>query len=89
MEDLVRDTAFGHIVRLATRGKTLAYPEESDQALVERYLNSSAKRLPVEKDELEKESPERSPSESYVEKGSDFLMIDWLDHDPQVCLFLK
>lgn len=37
--ELIRDTAFGHIVRLVTRNKVLQYEEEKDPSLWKRYLD--------------------------------------------------
>ncbi|KNG51256.1 benomyl/methotrexate resistance protein [Stemphylium lycopersici] len=39
MSDLIRDSAFGHIVRLVTRKKYLQYPEEKDPELWKKYVN--------------------------------------------------
>lgn len=37
MKDLFRETVFGRLVRLASRGKLLAYDEESDPSILKRY----------------------------------------------------
>jgi DHA1 family multidrug resistance protein-like MFS transporter len=37
--DLLRDSPFGHLVRLVSRGKLLQYPEERDPSLWKRYVN--------------------------------------------------
>lgn len=42
MSELIRDTAFGHLVRLVTRGKYLQYEEEKDPSLWKRYVNEEA-----------------------------------------------
>lgn len=39
MSDLIRDSAFGHIVRLVTKRKYLQYPEEKDPELWTKYVN--------------------------------------------------
>jgi DHA1 family multidrug resistance protein-like MFS transporter len=39
MRDLIRDSAFGHLVRLATRNKYLQYPEEQDPEIWKKYVN--------------------------------------------------
>ena len=39
MTDLIRDTAFGHLVRFATRGKYLQFAEEADPSVWTRYLD--------------------------------------------------
>lgn len=37
--DLIRDSAFGHLVRLASRGKFFPYPEERDTSLWKKFVN--------------------------------------------------
>lgn len=37
--DLIRDSPFGHIVRLVTRNKWFQYPEEKDPELWKKYVN--------------------------------------------------
>jgi len=37
--DLIRDSPFGHIVRLVTRNKVFQYPEEKDPSLWKKYLH--------------------------------------------------
>ena len=37
--DLIRDSPFGHIVRLVTRKKCFQYPEEKDPSLWKKYVN--------------------------------------------------
>ncbi|KAF2622136.1 multidrug resistance protein-like protein [Macroventuria anomochaeta] len=37
--DLIRDSPFGHIVRLVTRNKYFQYPEEKDPNLWKKYVN--------------------------------------------------
>ncbi|KAJ4350693.1 GTPase-activating protein [Ascochyta clinopodiicola] len=37
--DLIRDSPFGHIVRLVTRNKCFQYPEEKDPSLWKKYVN--------------------------------------------------
>ncbi|KJX93934.1 caffeine resistance protein 5 [Zymoseptoria brevis] len=39
MTELIRDTAFGHIVRFVSRGKLLQYAEERDPSIYTRYLD--------------------------------------------------
>ena len=39
MLDLIRDSAFGHIVRLVTRNKYLQYPEEKDPEIWKKYVS--------------------------------------------------
>lgn len=37
--DLIRDSPFGHIVRLLTRNKVFPYPEERDPSLWKKYVH--------------------------------------------------
>lgn len=37
--DLIRDSPFGHIVRLVTRNKVFQYPEERDPKVWKKYVN--------------------------------------------------
>lgn len=39
MSELIRDTVFGHCVRLVTEGKYLQYAEEKDPSIWKRYLH--------------------------------------------------
>lgn len=39
MTELIRDTVFGHSLRLATRGRVLQYEEERDPTVLERYVD--------------------------------------------------
>ena len=39
MADLIRDTAFGHAIRLISSHKLLKYPEEADPSIWSRYVD--------------------------------------------------
>lgn len=39
MTELIRDTAFGHLMRFASRGKLLRYAEEKDPSLYKNYID--------------------------------------------------
>ncbi|KAL8681112.1 MAG: hypothetical protein Q9186_002764 [Xanthomendoza sp. 1 TL-2023] len=39
MAELIRDTAFGHLVRLVTRGKYLQYAEDKDPSMWQTYIS--------------------------------------------------
>lgn len=39
MTELIRDTAFGHLLRFVSRGKLLKYAEEADPSLYLRYVD--------------------------------------------------
>ena len=38
--ETLRDSFFGQIVRLVTRGKVFQYPEEKDPSIWEKYINA-------------------------------------------------
>lgn len=42
--DLIRDSAFGQLVRLATSGRIFPYAEEKDAAILKRYINEEKSR---------------------------------------------
>ncbi|KAI5369488.1 Putative major facilitator superfamily, MFS transporter superfamily [Septoria linicola] len=42
MTELIRDTAFGHLVRFVSRGKLLKYAEEADPSLYKNYIDQKA-----------------------------------------------
>lgn len=71
MSDLVRDSVFGQLVRLATGGKVFQYPDEYDESLREKYINKEKSAnlavygslsAPQEADEKELESPSSGSS---------------------------
>ena len=39
MAELIRDTAFGHLVRFVSRGRYLRFPEEVDPSIWTRYID--------------------------------------------------
>ena len=42
--ELIRESAFGQIVRLITRNKVFQYPEEKDLSFYEKYINHDKSR---------------------------------------------
>ncbi|KAL9597267.1 MAG: hypothetical protein Q9219_005248 [cf. Caloplaca sp. 3 TL-2023] len=44
MTELIRDTAFGHLVRLITRGRFLQYAEDRDPSLWKQYMSEEKTR---------------------------------------------
>lgn len=65
--DLIRDSIFGQLVRLATGSRIFSYPEERDSSLYDRYINveksanlartGTTESRPVEEKELQPPSP--------------------------------
>lgn len=89
--DLIRDTAFGACLRLASGGRVLGWPDLKDEELRQRYLHSGPSTAPPSDDF----NPRLSDSESTLtghphgeekekEKGPKALLIDWLPNDPAV-----
>ena len=71
MSDLVRDSVFGQLVRLATGGRVFQYPDEHDESLREKYINKEKSAnlavygslsAPQEDDEKELDSPSSGSS---------------------------
>ncbi|KAL8709551.1 MAG: hypothetical protein Q9225_007435 [Loekoesia sp. 1 TL-2023] len=44
MTELIRDTAFGHLVRLVTKGRFLQYAEDKDPSLWRQYMSEEKTR---------------------------------------------
>lgn len=68
MEELIRDTAFGHLVRLLSKGRVLQYAEDRDPSLWRQYLSDANTRSMAhhgDSDQLsDKERPAQSSEES-------------------------
>jgi len=71
--DIIRDSPFGHIVRLMTRNKVFQYPEEKDQSVAIRYYNTEKTRnmarygstsVPEDKQNKEKENIDGEPTQA-------------------------
>ena len=81
MAQLIRDTVFGHAVRLITNGRYLQYAEEQDPTLWKQYLDREQTRNmalhgnsegPGEEDKLEKDDanlPSEESSQTRVGNG--------------------
>lgn len=55
MTELIRDTTFGHIVRLLTNKRFLRFSEEADPSLWKRYINEEASGNAAHHGTVEKE----------------------------------
>jgi len=71
--DIIRDSPFGHIVRLLTRNKVFQYPEEKDQSVAIRYYNTEKTRnmarygstsVPEDKQNTEKDNIDGEPTQA-------------------------
>lgn len=77
--DLLRDTAFGQIIRVITKRKFLQYPEEKDPELWRQWVSEEksantarygAVEPPEEKSEYEKEKPEERSNREHSNADS-------------------
>ena len=73
MKDLLRETAFGRIVRLVSGGRLFAYDEDLDPSTLDKFR-------PLDQDS--NDSRER-PIAIDQEKGADVNLVDWTTNDPQ------
>ena len=71
MKELVRDTVFGHFLRLVTKGKVMTFEEERDPSLWKRYVDKDKSgrmahhgHTGEEEKENEKETKDTDDSES-------------------------
>lgn len=69
MKSLFKDTLFGTIVNIISRGKLFAHQDTYDEELRQRYLDG-----PLKQDE----------SSDELEKGGEFTLIEFLEDDPDV-----
>lgn len=68
MADIIRDSAFGQIVRYVTKGKYFQYPEERDSFPAHEYFSNNTTAGSVEKENEGEASsgattPRRAPTE--------------------------
>ena len=89
MKDLFRETAFGRLVRLISRGKLFAYEEELNPLSIQKYqpndsgTSSTSTSLPVDGKQTQPNDGQETPIALDREKGSDHLLVDWNLDDPQ------
>ena len=90
MKDLFRESAFGRLVRVVSRGKMFAYDEELNPLLLNKYqlnhstgLSSTSTSLAVDGRQPQHKESEEKLVPSDREKGPDHLLVDWALDDPQ------
>ena len=90
MKDLFRETVFGRLVRLISRGKLFAYDEEQNPLTLNKYLakDSEISSTSTSLQAGGKEAPQNddgseNPTSIDREKGPDHLLVDWTPNDPQ------
>lgn len=66
MVHLIRDSFFGHLIRLSTNGRVFQYPEELDPSIWQRYINEekSANLAAYGKTEVDDSDAKDSPRDS-------------------------
>lgn len=90
MATQVRDTTFGHIVRLLSSNKIFQYPDEVDPSLWKKCLQGDTGSAPTPPREQTSE-PQGVKLEDLnqgqaVEDGKDIYLVDWYGpDDPEVC----
>lgn len=62
MTELIRDTVFGHALRLVTGGKALPYEEERDPSLWKRFIDHEKTGRMAHHGHLEEEEEEKNES---------------------------
>jgi hypothetical protein len=93
MQDLMRETFFGQLVHLASRGKFFPSAEQRDPSRLEKYLiikSVSDSELSFCSAETtitatEDVPPNEEVERAYPESGKDFELIDWIENDPEAC----
>ncbi|KAI4245433.1 MAG: hypothetical protein L6R40_002493 [Gallowayella cf. fulva] len=69
MAELIRDSAFGHLVRLVTRGKYLQYAEEKDASLWRNFISGEKTRQMAHHGHPGQSTQEDPPSSSSEESS--------------------
>lgn len=83
MSKWVRDTAFGHTVRLFSGNRVFQYPEERDTELWKRYVRQNTKPATIS-DSSREPSTESIPKHDDPEKASEPMIVDYFPDDPEV-----
>ena len=82
MRDLFRETVFGRFVHFASGGSLFAHAEQRDPSLLQKYRvnkSSASSDTSVNAALGDREGVKTDP-----EKGSDVLLVDWVENDPEV-----
>jgi len=92
MRNLLRESAFGRLVRLASGGKLFAYEEELNPSILQKYqpiASESSSSTTLKTDGQQSHSrddqvtkPENIATPIDQEKGADHLLVDWAPNDP-------
>lgn len=91
-----RDTAFGNLLRFATKGKVLQYPEEKDPEAWKQYVHHEKSKNYQKYGQTERPSSDDEDGDSSeqekqddLEKGKDKTVVHFIENDQEVrSLFL-
>ena len=83
MQDLIRETVFGHIVHAASGGKLFAPPEQRDPSLLQKYMITKSSAS-ASGDSLNPFAETPASEKSDPEKGGDHQLVDWTENDSEV-----
>lgn len=90
MKDLFRESAFGRLIRVVSRGRLFGYDEELNPLFLQRYqpnnsvlLSSTSTSLAVDGRQIHQDDGQEKLVPTDREKGSDHLLVDWAVDDPQ------
>ena len=79
MYDLIRDSFFGRVVYLVSRGSLFVQKEQLDPSLLGPYSAASSGSASEASVTL------GADHEKDHEKGRDYQLVDWAENDAEVC----
>jgi hypothetical protein len=82
MYDLIRETFFGRIVHLASRGKLFPAAEQRDPSKVQRYTTIKSVFTSRTSECATPDAPEGEKVDP--ESGRNFQLVEWDENDPEV-----
>ena len=82
MYDLIRETLFGRMVHLASRGKLFQTVEQRDPSKVLRYKMSDSVSTSGPFESTTTNAPRVEKVDP--ENGSDFQLVEWVEYDEEV-----
>ena len=81
MHDFFRETTFGRIVHLASRGK-LFPATKLDPSKIQRYTMISSASISITVENAAADTPKGAKIDR--ENGSNFQLVEWDENDPEV-----
>ena len=83
MYDLIRDSFFGRVVYLVSRGNLFLQQEQLDSSLLAPYSATSSGSASEASVTL-RAGLEKDHQKDH-EKGRDYQLVDWAENDAEVC----